>query len=133
MCRFSADGLVLPESGAQVKLLRITRKTCGEISFGEKDQLRLSLSDFRHMAETQPPAHERRPGAAGPCTEWEFVLHAYFDGELDPADSFICEQHLAQCLACSLEIENLHAMRRKIRRFAMGWHAPAALRTRSTG
>jgi len=90
-----------------------------------------SLSDLVRMAMIRPATPERSMHTAGPCPEWEFVLHAFFDGELDAADSFTFEQHLAQCQGCSSEVENLKSMRQKIKRSVRGWPAPVALRNRS--
>lgn len=109
-----------------------TQETFGEAGVGKRGEKTLSLRDLMGMAAAQPPAPAHGRGRAGACAEWEFALHAFFDGELDPADSFICEQHLRQCQGCSLEIENLEVMRRKIKRFALGWDSPA-LRSRSAG
>jgi hypothetical protein len=109
------------------------RATFGEITVVEGGQSPLSLSDLLSIARARPSVPERSTGKAGPCAEWEFALHAFFDGELDLADSLTFEGHLAQCQGCSLEVEKLEDMRRKIRRFAMGRHAPAALRKRSAG
>ena len=112
----------------------IKKETFGEITVVEGPQLRLSLGDLIAMAMARPLVSDRSTAMAGPCVEWEFALHAFFDGELDMADSMMCEQHLAQCPNCSLEVENLNVMRRKIKRFAMGWSAgwsaPTALRAR---
>ena len=65
---------------------------------------------------------------AGPCPEWELLLHAFFDGELDVAHSLRCEQHLTACLDCALEVRKLKAIRRAIAQEEVGWPAPAALR-----
>src|ERR1700678_1046880 len=67
---------------------------------------------------------------AGPCSEWELVLHAFFDGELDAAGSLACKQHLGQCQGCFVEVEKLKSMRRIFTRSAIGWTAPIALRNR---
>jgi Putative zinc-finger len=67
---------------------------------------------------------------AGPCSEWELVLHAFFDGELDTAGSLACEQHLGHCRGCFVEVEKLKSMRRIFTRSAIGWTAPIALRNR---
>ena len=67
---------------------------------------------------------------SGPCLEWELLLHAFFDGELDAAHSLRCEQHLAQCLGCSVELKKLKALRQRIARAAVRWPAPAGLRNR---
>jgi anti-sigma factor RsiW len=77
-----------------------------------------------------PPRPTSSMSTAGPCSEWELVLHAFFDGELGAADSLICEQHLERCQRCSGEMENLKSMRLKFTRSAMGWVAPDALRNR---
>jgi len=90
-----------------------------------------SLSDLVRMAMIRPPTPEPSKHTAGPCPDWELVLHAFFDGELDAADSLTCEQHLAQCQGCAAEVENLKSMRQKIKRSVMGWPAPIALRNRS--
>jgi hypothetical protein len=120
-----------PRAGAQVKLIKLKLKEAfDEISVGNRDRLKVSLSDIMRIAMLQPPVPARSTGAPGPCSEWELALHAFFDEELDMVDSLTCEQHLAQCQGCSLEVENLKAMRRKIKRFAMRC-APAALRNRS--
>jgi hypothetical protein len=66
---------------------------------------------------------------AGPCSEWELVLHAFFDGELDAAGSLACEQHLGQCRGCFVEVKKLKSMRR-ILRSAISWTSPIALRNR---
>lgn len=103
------------------------KETFDQAGVGARGEMTLSLRDLMGMAVAQPaaPTHGR---GSGVCGEWEFALHAFFDGELDSADSFACEQHLTQCQGCSQEIENLEIMRRKIKRFALGWHAPALQR-----
>jgi anti-sigma factor RsiW len=60
---------------------------------------------------------------AGACSDWELVLHAFFDGELDAADSLACELHLGRCQRCSVEMKNLKSMRQKFGRSAIGWAA----------
>jgi hypothetical protein len=131
MPNFGGFASVASVRGAQVKLMK--RTTFDEIRSGEEGQMPLSLDDLLSMAMARPPALERGSGMAGPCAEWEFALHAFFDGELDFADSLTFERHLSQCQGCSQEVQKLEVMRRKIRRFAAGWHAPAALRRRSAG
>src|ERR1700738_1956340 len=76
------------------------------------------------------PACESSVSAAGPCSDWELVLHAFFDGELDAVDSFRCEKLLGQCQGCFLEVRNLKSMRRKIQRSAVSWPARGRLRNR---
>jgi anti-sigma factor RsiW len=82
------------------------------------------------MAMISPPAFESSMSTAGACSDWELVLHAFFDGELDAADSQACELHLGRCQRCSHELRNLKSMRQKFKRFAVGWAAPDALRNR---
>jgi anti-sigma factor RsiW len=85
-----------------------------------------TLSDIVRIAMLPPPAPES--STAGACPDWELVLHAFFDGELDAADSLACELHLGRCQGCSGEMKNLKSMRQKFRRSAVRWAAPGALR-----
>ena len=39
--------------------------------------------------------------ATGACSDWELVLHAFFDAELNAADSLACELRLGRCQRCS--------------------------------
>jgi anti-sigma factor RsiW len=89
-----------------------------------------SLSYMVRMSMIPPPAPESGMSTAGACPDWELVLHAFFDGELDAADSLACELHLARCQRCSGEIKNLESMRQKIRRSFVRWVVPDALRNR---
>jgi anti-sigma factor RsiW len=89
-----------------------------------------SLSDMVRIAMLPPPAPESSLSPTGACSDWELVLHAFFDGELDATDALACELHLGQCQRCSGELKNLKSMRQKIRRSAVGWAAPDALRNR---
>jgi len=89
-----------------------------------------SLSDMVRIPMLPPPAPESSMSTAGACSDWELVLHAFFDGELDAADSLACELHLERCQRCSGELRNLKSMRQRLRRAAIGWTAPAALRNR---
>ena len=89
-----------------------------------------SLSDMVRMAMLPPPAPESGISTAGACPDWELVLHAFFDGELDATDSLACELHLGRCQGCSGELKNLKSMRQKIRRSAVGWAARGAMRNR---
>jgi anti-sigma factor RsiW len=89
-----------------------------------------SFSDIARIAMISPPAPETSMSTAGACPDWELVLHAFFDGELDAADSLACELHLERCQRCSGELRKLKSMRQKIRRSVIGWVAPDALRNR---
>jgi anti-sigma factor RsiW len=77
-----------------------------------------SLSDMVRTAVIPPSMPEHSMSAAGACLDWELVLHAFFDGELDAADSLDCKLHLQQCRRCSGKLKNLESMRRKLRRSA---------------
>jgi anti-sigma factor RsiW len=72
-----------------------------------------SLGDMVRIVMISSPAPEISMSMAGPCSDWGLVLHAYFDGELDKADSQACELHLEQCQRCSRELRNLKSMRKK--------------------
>jgi anti-sigma factor RsiW len=85
---------------------------------------------MERIAMIRPPAPESSMSAAGACSEWELVLHAFFDGELNAVDSLACELHLGRCQRCSDEMKNLESMRQKFKRSAIGWVAPDALRNR---
>jgi anti-sigma factor RsiW len=89
-----------------------------------------SLNDMVRAVMISPPAPETSVSTAGACSDWKLVLHAFFDGELDAAESQACELHLERCLHCSGELKNLKSMRQKFRRSASGWAAPAVLRNR---
>jgi anti-sigma factor RsiW len=92
--------------------------------------LTFSLSDAMRMAMIRTPAPESSTSTARACTDWELVLHAFFDGELNAADSLACELHLGRCQRCSGQMKDLKSMRQKLRRSAIGWAAPDALRNR---
>ena len=89
-----------------------------------------SLSDMVRIAMLPPPASESSMSMAGTCSDWELVLHAFFDGELDATEALACQLHLERCEGCSGELKNLKSVRQKIRRSAIGWAAPDALRNR---
>jgi len=69
---------------------------------------------------------ESNASAAGPCSECELVLHAFFDGELDAAVSLACERNLGQCQGCFVEDEieihemDIHAFRNGLACFLSG-------------
>jgi anti-sigma factor RsiW len=48
------------------------------------------------MAMIRPPSPESSTSSAGACTDWEPVLHAFFDGELNADDSLACQPHLGR-------------------------------------
>jgi hypothetical protein len=49
------------------------------------------------MAMIRPPSPESSTSSAGACTDWELVLQAFFDGELNADDSLACRPHLGRC------------------------------------
>jgi hypothetical protein len=59
--------------------------------------LTFSLSDTMRIAMIRPPAPESSMSTAGAGSDWDLVLHAFFDGESDAADSLACELHLGRC------------------------------------
>jgi hypothetical protein len=89
-----------------------------------------SLSDMVRIAMRPPHAPVSSMSTAGACSDWELALHAFFDGESDAADSLACKLHLGRCQQCSGQLENLKSMRQKIRRSAVSWVVPDALRNR---
>jgi anti-sigma factor RsiW len=89
-----------------------------------------SLNEMVRIVMLPPLAPESSMSTAGACSDWELVLHAFFDGELDAADSLACELHLERCQGCSREMKNLKSMRQKLRRSVIAWAAPNALRNR---
>jgi len=66
------------------------------------------------------------------CTDKELLLHGLLDGELDAANTLICEAHLRECAACAAEYGRLQALRSKLRTPGVPFEAPAALRARIT-
>jgi anti-sigma factor RsiW len=64
------------------------------------------------------------------CTDKELLLHGLLDGELDAANTLICEAHLRECAACAAEYGRLQALRSKLRTPGVPFEAPAALRAR---
>jgi anti-sigma factor RsiW len=64
------------------------------------------------------------------CMEKELLLHGLLDGELDAANTLICEAHLRECAGCAAEYGRLQALRGKLRTPGVPFGAPAALRAR---
>ncbi|MDR3518677.1 MAG: anti-sigma factor [Azospirillaceae bacterium] len=65
-----------------------------------------------------------------PCPEWELLLHAFIDGELDAVHSLRCERHLAECPDCAAEQRRLVVIRATLAQPDVRWPAPDALRQR---
>ena len=64
------------------------------------------------------------------CTDKELLLHGLLDGELDAANTLLCEAHLNECAECAAEFARLQALRNKLRAPGVSFEAPAALRAR---
>jgi anti-sigma factor RsiW len=64
------------------------------------------------------------------CADKELLLHGLLDGELDAANTLLCEVHLKECAECAAEFERLQALRSKLRTPGVSFEAPAALRAR---
>jgi hypothetical protein len=80
-------------------------------------KLTLPLSEAVHCHNSESNA-----SAAGPRSEREFVLHAFFDGELDAA-VWPASETLGNAKVASLQMK-LKYMRWIFTRSAMGWPAP---------
>ena len=66
----------------------------------------------------------------GPCSDWEPMLQALVDGELDAVHSLRCERHVAGCPTCAAEVRKLQAIRQTIGQANARRPAPDALRSR---
>jgi anti-sigma factor RsiW len=66
------------------------------------------------------------------CGDKELLLHGLLDGELDAANTLLCEAHLGECAGCAAEYERLQALRNRIRTAGVRYEASAELRARVT-
>jgi len=64
------------------------------------------------------------------CRDVQQLLHPYGDGELDLIRHVEIDEHLAECPACTGEVERLRAVRGAIASPALYYQAPAGLRQR---
>jgi anti-sigma factor RsiW len=64
------------------------------------------------------------------CAEWEILLHALIDGELDAGHAREVEVHAAGCPACTEKLAAFRAMRDAIAQANLIETAPASLRSR---
>ena len=64
------------------------------------------------------------------CGDRELLLHGLLDGELDAANTLMCEQHLAECAGCAAEFRRLQELRARLRTSGVSFEAPTELRTR---
>jgi len=67
------------------------------------------------------------------CDDSRMLLHAYVDGELDLVRNLEIEKHLKGCTACTLAVENQHALGSALRGGSLYFRAPDGLRTRVDG
>jgi anti-sigma factor RsiW len=66
------------------------------------------------------------------CGDKELLLHGLLDGELDAANTLLCEAHLRDCAECAAEYERLQSLRSRIRTAGVRYEASADLRARVT-
>src|ERR1700761_2417305 len=64
------------------------------------------------------------------CADKELLLHGLLDGELDAANTLICEAHLNECASCEAAFTRLLALRTTLRAPGVSYEAPAELRAR---
>ena len=62
------------------------------------------------------------------CSEMNFLLHAYADGELDAVRSLEVEQHVKTCAACAMKMKSLKALQSAFKESDLGYNAPVSLR-----
>lgn len=62
------------------------------------------------------------------CAEFNLLVHAYVDGELDVMRSVEVEQHARGCAACAAKISAIKSLQVALRENELGYHAPASLR-----
>ena len=64
------------------------------------------------------------------CTETQEVIHAYLDGELDPAHNLAVEQHLQECAACARSYRGQQSLRTVMAGRSLYFDAPKGLEKR---
>ncbi|HEV2625075.1 MAG TPA: zf-HC2 domain-containing protein, partial [Xanthobacteraceae bacterium] len=64
------------------------------------------------------------------CAEFEVLLHALIDGELDAGHAREVEAHTAICSGCAEKLASFRTMREAMSSAALKETAPAHLRTR---
>jgi anti-sigma factor RsiW len=62
-----------------------------------------------------------------PCEAYRDLLHAYLDGELDPAGGHEVERHLAGCPRCTRSCQQIKALSRSLRTLVPPLAPPAGL------
>jgi hypothetical protein len=61
---------------------------------------------------------------------WEKQINGYIDRELSPADFQAMEQHLSSCQECQVIVQDLTALKKRVKAFAANIETPVALRER---
>ncbi|MFL5342471.1 MAG: anti-sigma factor family protein, partial [Gemmataceae bacterium] len=64
------------------------------------------------------------------CNGLRELLHAYFDGELEPKQIAACEEHLAACPECARDLEHQQAIRTALTDESFRYRAPPGLADR---
>jgi anti-sigma factor RsiW len=64
------------------------------------------------------------------CAEYELLLHALIDGELDAGHTRDVETHVATCPGCAAKLKAFRAMREAMAGADLKFAAPATLRDR---
>jgi anti-sigma factor RsiW len=64
------------------------------------------------------------------CAEYELLLHALIDGELDAVHARDVEAHVVTCAGCAEKLKTLGAMRKAMAGADLKFAAPATLRNR---
>src|SRR5690349_15021080 len=64
------------------------------------------------------------------CSQWEPLLDAFTDGELDAAHALACERHVEACPACGPKLQAIQATRAALGRPGLRHAAPPSLRSR---
>lgn len=64
------------------------------------------------------------------CPDKEMLLHGLLDGELDAANTLLCESHLVDCEVCAAEFARLKSLRNRLRTPGVAFDTPPALRAR---
>jgi anti-sigma factor RsiW len=64
------------------------------------------------------------------CAQWEPLLDAFADGELDAANARACEEHVAACPSCEPQLRSIRAIRTALSSPGLRHVPPAHLRSR---
>ena len=64
------------------------------------------------------------------CEAAQEIIHAYLDGELDPANILAIEQHLRECAACARLLQGQQSLRKVMAGGSLYFEAPKGLEKR---